>query len=174
MIAEWRIVPGFEDYEVSEWGAVRRVTAAPGARIGKILKMWIRSDGYPMVILRKDGKSIHKKAHQLVAYAFIGLKPFDGAEICHIDGDPSNNHYSNLRWDTRSSNHLDKRKHGTSLMGERHHNAVLSVDDVRKILSLWKSGKFYQRQLGEMFGVKQTQIGRIVRGKRWAVALQNG
>ena len=30
-----------------------------------------------------------------------------GMECCHLDDDPTNNHLSNLRWDTRSANSFE-------------------------------------------------------------------
>lgn len=51
------------------------------------------------------------KAHQLVALAFIGPSPFEGAEVCHKDGFHHNNHYSNLYWGTSENNGNDVTKH---------------------------------------------------------------
>lgn len=40
---------------------------------------------------------------------------------------------------------------------------VLSEEQVREIRRLWATGEFTQAQLAPMFGVKQPQIGRVVR-----------
>jgi hypothetical protein len=40
-----------------------------------------------------------------------GPAPFEGAEVCHNDGVSSNDHHSNLRWDSHASNMLDASKH---------------------------------------------------------------
>lgn len=50
--------------------------------------------------------------HRLVLAAFVGAPP-EGLIGCHNDGNKLNNHVSNLRWDTYSSNMLDAVKHGT-------------------------------------------------------------
>lgn len=42
-------------------------------------------------------------SHKLVAFKYLGPKP-EGHEINHIDGDKTNNHYSNLEWVTKSEN----------------------------------------------------------------------
>lgn len=52
-MTEWRVVPSFPCYEVSESGDVRR--CKPGIRggeVGKVMKPYVREDGYRMYILR--------------------------------------------------------------------------------------------------------------------------
>ena len=67
--------------------------------------------------LSHQGEDKTRTVHSLVAEAFIGARP-EGMEICHSDGDPTNNHLDNLRYGTPSDNTLDKVRHGT------HNNAV--------------------------------------------------
>ena len=165
---EWRKTDRFPCYEVSEYGAVRRATKGiRGGIVGKVLKPYLREDGYDMYILREGNKSYHAKAHQLVAEAFIGKKPFDGAEVCHFDGTRTNDHYSNLRWDTRSGNNADKVRHGTSNHGEANWNAKITKDAVEEIKRRYKAGGISQRELGDEFGIQQPHVSRILSGKRW-------
>ena len=98
-----------EVYEVSEHGDVRsrdRVIQRGGRKHsikGQILTHNICRKGYHRVGLHKDGKRQYKAVHRLVAKLFVdnpGSKP----EVNHIDGDKSNNHYTNLEWVTRSEN----------------------------------------------------------------------
>src|SRR4051812_17392102 len=100
----WRDVPGFPDYEVSEHGNLRR-----GSNYLKPHR--IHGSGRKRFSLSKDGRKHHFHAARLVVLAFVGPKPFDGAEICHNDGFLHNNHYSNLRWDTHAWNVADAAKH---------------------------------------------------------------
>jgi len=112
---EWRPVVGHEGiYEVSESGDLRRVKAASGATVGRILKPRVSHHGYKTVILRKGGKPQTRAVHRLVATAFLG-RPRKGQEVCHNDGDPSNNHWRNLRWDTHRANQFDLVRHGRHL-----------------------------------------------------------
>lgn len=45
--------------------------------------------------------------------------------------------------------------------------AKLTVDDVEEIRDLYGTGEYSQRELGEIFGVVQEEIGNIVRGEIW-------
>jgi len=164
---DWRVVPSFPDYEVSENGDLRRAVAARGSQIGKVLKPWVREDGYRMYIVRRAGKSFHKKAHQMVCEAFHGPQPFQLAEVCHNDGSRTNDHYSNLRWGTRKENHADKVAHGTSARGENQGAHKLSSADVEAIKAACRGGAL-QRVVAEQYGVQQSQISRIVSGVRRA------
>lgn len=105
-IEDWRDVPGFAGYEVSDLGRVR------SAKVGqpRILRGWTVK-GYPTVALRKDGRTFYRQVHRLVLLAFVGPCP-QSMEGCHGDGNPKNNHLANLRWDTSSANKRDIVKHG--------------------------------------------------------------
>jgi HNH endonuclease/NUMOD4 motif len=169
---EWRSIPSFPDYEVSEFGEVRRARKSwRGTEVGRIMKPYRRPDGYNMYILREGGRSWHPRAHQLVAEAFLGPRPFEGVEVCHNDGSRDNDHYSNLRWDTRSANHLDRRAHGTAPWGERAPQAKLIAADVANIRERCASGEL-QRAVAVDFDVAQGQVSRIVRGAHWAHTME--
>lgn len=117
----WKDISGYEGYyQVSDWGNVRSVdrVAANGAWWpGKLLKTPLRS-GYPCVDLSR-GTRMTVHVHVLVMLAFVGPRP-EGMVICHFDGDPTNNHLANLRYDTHSSNMLDSVRHGTHPRNSRN------------------------------------------------------
>jgi hypothetical protein len=96
----WKEVPGFPDYEVSEHGDVRK-----GLKYFKPER--VQGSGRKRFTLTKDRRRYVFHAAHLVAMAFIGPKPFRRAEVCHNDGFEHNNHYSNLRWDSRLGNVAD-------------------------------------------------------------------
>lgn len=100
----WKQIPGFLDYEVSEFGDVKR-----GPK--RLTPERTQGNGRKRFSLSKGGQTFRLKAHQLVALAFIGPAPFEGAEIRHRDGFHHNNHYSNLIWATRAENGNDVTKH---------------------------------------------------------------
>lgn len=49
-------------------------------------------------------KGVTHKVHRLVAEAFHGPQPFDGAVVMHIDENAANNRADNLRWGTQKEN----------------------------------------------------------------------
>lgn len=165
---KWRQSPSFPDYEVSEYGDVRRCRKGiRGGIVGKIMKPYVREDGYRMYILRRDNKSFHRKAHQLVIEAFVGPKPFPEAEVCHKDGTRTNDYYANLRWDTSAGNKADMTDHGTRMAGEKHPGSRLTNEQVIEIRRLRASGTM-PRDIAPMFGIQPNHVCRIVRGGRWA------
>lgn len=166
---KWKECVRFPCYEVSERGDVRRIKRGiRGGFVGKVMKPYRREDGYNMFILRNLNRSFHVKAHQLVAEAFVGPKPFPDAEVCHCDGSRHNDHFTNLRWDTRAANHADKVRHGTTARGERGPAAKLSSAQVAEIRSRYAIGGVSQQALADEFGVRQPLVSRIVAGKRRA------
>ena len=169
MLKQWKEAPGFPDYEISDEGDVRRAKPGRGAVVGKIVKPWIDKDGRLSVTIRTGGETKTVRPSRLVAIAFIGPPPFDGAEACHWNGKPSDNRVKNLRWDTDAGNKADMIRHGTKVHRGRHGMAKLSHQQVTWIRKRVARGET-QASVGAIYGVSQTQVGRIVRGKRWANA----
>jgi hypothetical protein len=114
----WLPMVGYVDwYDISNQGRIR------SRRTGRILSPKPTSwSGYIQVNLT-DAHGVHRKwmAHRLVALTFLGDPPDESMDVCHNDGNRTNNHVGNLRWDTRSGNLLDKRIHGTDQFGGRTH-----------------------------------------------------
>ena len=94
MREEWRAVPGYEAYEVSSLGHVKR-----GERI--LATHPNVPGGYLRAMVTHDKKKKHLYVHRLVAMAFIGE---GSGEVDHIDGNKLNNRVDNLRWVTPSEN----------------------------------------------------------------------
>ncbi|WP_248499860.1 NUMOD4 domain-containing protein [Staphylococcus aureus] len=105
-MTRWRSIENFEGiYEVSENGEVRTCegktthSVRHGIRVWnpRILKQKTDKGGYKRVSLYKDKQVKTCLVHRLVAAAFCERD--QGKEIInHIDGNPGNNHYSNLEW----------------------------------------------------------------------------
>lgn len=134
---------------------------------GPLMKMKGKIDryGYPVFILSDNNKRHYLCAHTLVLEAFVGPKPA-GMQACHNDGNKKNNHYTNLRWDTASSNQQDKKSHGTDCSGEKQYGCKLTEAIVYEILRQLGLG-VTQKALAKKYGVCQSHISEIKLGKKW-------
>jgi hypothetical protein len=162
-VIAWRTIPDFPSYEVSEFGEVRRATRARTSPAGKQLNPNLAKRGYLVVSLVGDQGPKSRTIHRLVCEAFHGPCPPDKEQAAHIDGDRLNNHFSNLRWATRSENERDKERHGTGKQGERHHAAKLNWEDVRAIRESTAS----IGELAALYGVTKSRISSLRRNEGW-------
>lgn len=166
--AEYRDVPDFPDYRVGDDGSVwtckartRCNTCGEWVR----LKTTTTNMGRVVVHLYRSGRRYPKQVHALVMVAFVGPYP-PGMEICHNDGDHTNNRLTNLRYDTRASNEADKDKHRARIYGDRHPVAKLDENKVREIRQLLSAGGAV-RAIARRFGVDGAIVQRIRDGKAW-------
>lgn len=118
---EWKPIPKWVGiYEASSLGRIRSVARrdSRGRNLqGKLIAPRALPHGYLQVDLHTAGARTTQYVHRLVLETFRGPSPQEDMEVCHNDGDPSNNRVWNLRYDTRSENRLDMVRHGT------HNNA---------------------------------------------------
>lgn len=156
----WKDVEGFEGvYQISNFGSLRsldrKVRSKGGQRTvrGQMLKPMYTPKGYLNKIVVKDGEPIALFIHTLVAKHFIGIRP-DGLVIDHIDRNPRNNHVSNLRYVTSAENQQNRK------------DGKLTQKHVQEIKLLLKTKT--QREIANMYGVRQPLISRIKTGDRWA------
>ena len=106
MEEEWRLIEGYEHYEVSNLGRVRSWINNKWRRRStpKILSLHRLTKGYLGVSLSsapKVNKTI--KVHRLVAKAFIP-NPDNLPQVNHKDENKTNNCVSNLEWCTNKYN----------------------------------------------------------------------
>lgn len=162
----WREIAGFEGfYEVSDLGRVRSVdrTLACGRRHGRVLRPYRNNKGYYIVSLWRDGRGAKYLVHRLVLIAFSESSQ-PGLDAAHNNGICTDNRLSNLRWATRRENVADMIAHGTAPRGERCGSAKLTAAQVISIRT--ESGS--QRDIAARYGVDQSMISHIKRGKNWA------
>lgn len=167
----WKAVLGYDGmYEVSDHGRVRSWHRGQRDRRKepRILRQSV-VNGYPALGLRKNGQDKMLKVHALVLTAFVGPRPL-GLVCCHGDGSRTNNHLSNLRWDTSSANRQDAIEHGTVVVyrGEANRWAKLTEEQVTEIRHLYAAGGVTQCELAARFGVAQASVGRAIHRKTWA------
>jgi len=168
MTEEWRPVLGFEGYySVSDLGRVRREQGGQGARRGHVLKQIPRGDSnkdersYLGVTLCRDGVRTGHYVHELVATAFLGMRPAE-QQVNHKDSNPENNRADNLEWATPSDNITHAVTSGRVSLGEANANAKLSNKVVEEIRS---SQNESQQVLADRFGCSQSLVSKIRSGK---------
>lgn len=119
---EWKVVEGFEWYEVSNKGTVRSIDRmVPYLRKGETLYRFCKGKqlspgesamGYFTVALCnpeiKSGKSF--TVHSLVARHFLDYR--EGLVVNHIDGNKQNNVVENLEYVTSQENNLHAHRIG--------------------------------------------------------------
>ena len=108
MNTTWRVIPGYENYEASDVGHVRRLAPGRGAVPGRVLEPWwaggSSGSNYAYVRASAPGCPPEKIAvHVLVCLAFNGPRP-RGHDCDHVDGNPANNRAENLAWTPRQVN----------------------------------------------------------------------
>jgi FixJ family two-component response regulator len=74
-----------------------------------------------------------------------------------LDGNPINNHVSNLAWGAAEKNYDDRRRHGTDVAGSSHGRAKLTEKEVLKIWKRLRSGAKH-KVIAEEFGVSRSTV----------------
>jgi hypothetical protein len=161
MAEQWRAVPGFATYSVSDLGRVR------GPR-GWVLKQAINyRNSYHYVSLWAGGRQTSWNVHRIVLTSFVGPRP-DGMDGSHLNGDKADNSLANLRWETKSENMRRQTDHGTrrDQRGEKNSMAKLTADDVAEVRRQLIDG-CTQTAIARRYSVSSSLISMIHTGKIW-------
>lgn len=168
----WLPVPGWDDYEVSDAGRIRRSRAGGNWPALRLLSPAASDTGHLYVMLSKDNRSKKQFVHRLMLMAFVGLPPFDGAMALHEDDNPRHNNLGNLYWGTKLNNHNDRMRNrgwdrrATAVRGSQASWAKLTEQAVREIRKLKESGA-RTGELAMQFGVSAPTICDVIAGRRW-------
>jgi hypothetical protein len=179
---QWKDIPGFKHYQVSNEGRVRSLphkiiksNGVPKSIRGGILKPRPNNSGYLLVPLfrYKDGGTgryrQQKLVHRLVAEAFIP-NPDGKPTVNHRDekGDKTDNRVENLEWATHKEQEehakrtgLRKKKPPTSGL------AILTEEQVLEIRKAYESKKESMTKLGKKYGVSRKCISKVVNRLSW-------
>ena len=101
--------------------------------------------------------------HRLVAEKFLNKPKEHQTQVNHIDGDKSNNHWSNLEWVCPKEN--IKHMHETGLnKGRAEHGTTVTLPDevVAKAYYCVKVGSHGVREAADQFGMPRTTLSSIV------------
>ena len=139
----WKNIEGYEGYyQISNLGQIRSLDRklwngqAFHLRKGKILKSFIRKNGYKNVVLSKNSQLKNFMIHRLVAEIFIS-NPKNKKDVNHLNGIKIDNRVDNLEWCTRSENQIHAYNTGISKPYIRSNKTKKKLSDSLK--------KYYQR-----------------------------
>lgn len=171
----WVAVAGFEGlYEVSDHGNVRSLARHVKTNNNKMLFCKGQSlnpwtvYGYEKVGLNSDGNSRQVHVHRLVAESFVSPERECQTHVNHIDGNKTNNHYSNLEWCTVSENNSHAIDTGLNYQkGSANSQSKLNEMQVRIIRRLCEVEYGNAREIGSLFGVTKSLVSHINRRKIW-------
>ena len=167
-------IPGYPNYEVSNWGRIFIVKN--GTRIEKLPRPCSGREQYLSIQLWNQGQKKKICVHNLVAKVFLGEIP-EGYVVDHINNNPSDNYVTNLQIVTVAENSQKAAKHsygmklGSKLKGGFNY-------DLRVVAYIryryQEIGYYYgvlekiSKEVEDKFGVKLNKpyIQRIVSGKR--------
>ena len=174
-VEEWRQIPGWEGlYSVSNLGRVRSERRVIPHSVtgtytvaGRVLRPGIGFNGYRLCIFRHRGKSKAWHVHRIVALAWIGKPPEDGAMVLHTNGDPHDNRPDNLRYGTHADNMADMVRHGRSRRGTSNSQNKLTREQVLEIRSLCAEGTRVA-DVAIRYGITRACVSLIQRRVNWA------
>jgi hypothetical protein len=167
----WLPVPDWPGYEVSDLGRLRSYhrkgrwwhQLGPIGTKSKPVGGYLDSSGHlnAVLIRYKDGVKERRFVglHCLVLEAFVGPCP-PGLEGCHNDGNPADNRLEKIRWDTPSSNMLDRVRHG----GQP--NVILHESQIPEIWDRLVAGE-QPTAIARDYGVERCAIRDIKLGRNW-------
>lgn len=171
---EWRPVAGLAGrYEVSSHGRVRslpfstiRSNGWHYTHRGGILNPAHRMEHEYVQLYYEPKKQTKCWVHRLVLESFVGPAPTDKHEVNHIDGNPRNNHVSNLEWVTRAENIAHAVANKLHARGTDFSHSVLTPQIIHEARELHSNGMSW-RAIGAQYGVGKEAIRQAVIGGSW-------
>jgi len=116
--------------------------------------------------IKVNGKMVG--THQFSYELHKGKIP-NGLLVCHSCDNPSCVNPKHLWLGTQKENMEDCKRKGRiyERSGEKNPNARLTQKQVDKIREMYATGKYFQKEIGKMFSVKQDVISKITTKTKW-------
>lgn len=185
----WKSIPNYERYyEASNLGKIRSLDREiPSKKIGytvlkvkgRVLKPSLDKDGYKRVVLCKDTIKQYCRVNVLVGLTFIP-NPNNLPQVNHINNIRIDNRIENLEWGNHQTNNFHRHKtwnHVISNYNPSGRNITIAMslakatklnpENVIKIRELYKTGKYTQKEIGNIFGITKKHVYLVVNNKIW-------
>ncbi len=155
-----------KDYVLSNYG---RLKSYAYKKNGVILKNRLTGK-FLTADIRVYGKSKNFCIHKLVAEYFIPNSEPDKTKVIHLDNDPLNNYFKNLKWADKNEIFLHAEKFNKNIKkvfrGNKAFLRKIKQTDVNRIRKMIEKG-VSQKALAEEYGLSEMQITRIKRNENW-------
>jgi hypothetical protein len=143
----WKTVKGFEQYQVSNLGRVRKGD--------KPIRLRINSNGVYYVNLHQNNRTYRKCAHSLVARAFLGKPPADRPFIDFKNDNRMDIASDNLQYISGKEKYKDTKANPWNI------TPAETVEHIKRL-----SETMRQCEIVKQLGMKKQTISLIVRGLR--------
>ncbi len=162
----WKDIDGYNGiYQVSSMGRVKSRQISPkGILTGEKLRKFGNCRGYYFVPLNLDCDVKNHRVNRLVAIAFhpnLNNLP----QVNHKNLDKLDNRAENLEWCDESHNQRHAR--ANKVFKKALGNAKINQEKANEIRELYKTGKYTQNQIGELFNLAGRTVGLIIQNRRW-------
>lgn len=114
-----RPVPGYPGYHATDDGRIWSTRPYRGTAT-RWLRPSVTKNGYQTIHLSRDGRSVTRTVHTVIAETFHGPRP-EGREVRHLNGNRLDNRAVNLSWGTSAENSADTVAHGNHRNSQKTH-----------------------------------------------------
>lgn len=163
----WKQIKGFENYEISNLGRLRRLRDDSSFHCYSLIS---NKNSYISVCLRFNKTKKYTRIHRLVAEAFISNHK-NKPQVNHINFDKTDNRVENLEWVTNKENiqHAIKSKpHMIDKMVKhnqtKRHKKIVQIDiETNEMIGWFDNAKIAQR----ITGVCSKNILQVASKEEW-------
>lgn len=152
-------VDGFENYEVSDFGQVRKVLKGGGYRY---LTNW-QNDKHFVATLTKDGKAQNFYVHRLVIQQHGPEQPADKPLALHLDDNPENNEISNIVWGNKRTNAQMAVKNGK--LCPHSMKMFLTPQEAAIVRDMFATGKHSMRDIAKEMGCSRWTVSNVIHNR---------
>ena len=162
----YKDIPGYEGlYAVNRSGDIWSYYAGRNIKANRSYR------GYYSVGLRKKGLRKWFMLHRLIGQAFLE-NPDSKRYINHKDFNKANNTVDNIEWVTASENMMHAQRHGRVNTKEQQEKirdscGFLTMAQARVIRFLYKTGRYTQGAVGNLFGVSEDVVYHVLKNNTY-------
>lgn len=156
---------GYDGYEVSNFGRIKRILGGQGFRAGRCLSPHKSSGGYLFIRLTVNGHQKSVCVHKLVTEIFLGKRPI-GLQVRHLDGNKENNRIDNLVYGTAKENGADNTRLGVMPRGEKVNTNVITTKQAKLCFELLKN-ELSATEIAKVLKIPRNTVYKIKYGKTW-------